>query len=223
MITSISNVLQTTYWIRHDGNGIIHYGVIPMGGAAEYGGMPYLEPYDTEEAWLNRLEYLGVNPNQARPTVLDNLTYRPYPHVSVPAQYWNVNVEDLVDGMGFSTENKSLIAPNFSWWYDEDGTTLITKPETPTENQTEVTPTVQQFNDFKGLLASGRRKEKGINTLFQDKNNPENKYYLVGLPFLKFKNGEMEALWNVASGLQVPNFTVYEIGIAALEDLEVSA
>lgn len=159
-------------------------------------------------AWPIDIEYL--------------LNKRLFPHVSVPAQYWNTNVEQLVDGLGFSTENKELIAPNFSWWYDEDGTTLITKPETPTENQTEVTPTVEEFNDFSGMLASGRRKEKGVTTLFQDKNNPENKYYLVGLPFLKFKNGEMEALWSVGSGLAVPNFTVYEIGIAALEDLEVS-
>lgn len=218
---NITNALQTTYYIFHNGNDVFHHGIVPIGGYAAESGLPYTETFDDEESWLNRLTALGVTGIQL--SAWDQLEYRPYPHVSVPAQYWNVNVEDLVDGMGFSTENKQLIAPNFSWWYDEDGTTLIVKPDNPTVNQTEVTPTVEQFNNFKGLLASGRRKERGIQTLFEDKNNPSDKYYLVGLPFLKFKNGEMEALWQVAANLAVPNFTVYEKGVSALEDLEVSA
>lgn len=159
-------------------------------------------------------------------TVIDRLSVREFPHIIVPAQFWQADVEDFVDNMiGLDPAKKATIATQFSWWKDENEQ-LVPKPQVLPEPDgwpRETTPTIEEYNKFAGLLASGEVKSVGINELFQLKADPESKCYVVGLSPLSIVNGQLRAVMDIAANYPVPFFTVVLRGIEVLEWLEPSA
>jgi len=111
--------------------------------------------------------------------------------VIVPSEVYNLNIETLVRALGMSDTEDDVIAKHFIW-LDENGDDYY--------------PSLEEFNERKGLTKSGWQKLKGITAKFVDDDGDE--YYVIEIKALNDYLREREALYLIGQSSLAPNFTI---------------